>query len=151
MSEIEVLIGIATSVLQITDLGAKLSVKLFAFSRKIKNANKSIETISKDIAATGAVLQQLGNELTKNVSTRLCSNEAITTARGLVMDCQQIFKDIEKATESKDHKKKASWLQRTKFPYLEMHIESLRCNLERLKISLMLMLNTLIFVEQMKK
>ena len=59
------LLGIAASVLQVADLGAKLSVKLFAFSHKIKNANKSIETTSKDIAATGAVFQQLGNELTK--------------------------------------------------------------------------------------
>jgi len=37
-------------------LGGKLSVKLFIFARKIKNADKSISSISQDIAATGAVL-----------------------------------------------------------------------------------------------
>lgn len=65
MSGIEIL-GVAASVLQIADLGGKLSVRLFTFSRKIKNAYKSIDTVSRDIAATGAVLQQLGSELQKD-------------------------------------------------------------------------------------
>jgi hypothetical protein len=61
MFRIEVL-SIAAGVIQLADLGAKLSVKLFAFPRKTKIANRSIEAISKDVAATGAVLQQLGTE-----------------------------------------------------------------------------------------
>jgi hypothetical protein len=58
MSGLEIL-GIAASVLQIAELGGRLSVKLFTFGRKIKNADKHIDGISQDIAATGAVLQQL--------------------------------------------------------------------------------------------
>jgi hypothetical protein len=49
------ILGIAASVIQIADLGGKLSVKLFTFSRKIKNAHKSIDSISQDISATGAI------------------------------------------------------------------------------------------------
>jgi hypothetical protein len=52
-------------------------MKLFAFSRKIRNANRSIEAISKDIATTGAVLQRLGVELNKDENARLCSSEPI--------------------------------------------------------------------------
>jgi hypothetical protein len=52
MSGIEIL-SIVASVILMADWGAKLSVKLFAFSRKIKNANRSIESISKDMATTG--------------------------------------------------------------------------------------------------
>jgi hypothetical protein len=55
MSGLEIL-SIAAGVIQIAGLGAKTSVRLFTFSRKIKTANRSIEAISKDIAATGAVL-----------------------------------------------------------------------------------------------
>jgi chromosome segregation ATPase len=143
MSGIAIL-SIAASVIQIVEWGWKLSVKLFAFSRKIKNANRSIEAISKDIAATGAVLHQLGTELHKDENARLCSNEAISTAREMVADCQQLLQDLENAIEVKDPRRKASWLQRANCPDLELHIESLRSNLERLKSSLMLMPNTLI-------
>lgn len=100
---------------RLADWGAKLSVKLFAFSRKIKNANRSIESISKDIAATGAVLHQLGTELNKDRNTLLCSDEAIATARELVIDCQKRFQDLEKTIELRDPRQKATLLQRAKF------------------------------------
>jgi hypothetical protein len=83
MSGLEIL-GIAASVLQIAELGGRLSVKHFTFSRKIKNADKNIDSQSQDIAATGAVLLQLGNTLKKDDQTSLCSDEAVTTARNLV-------------------------------------------------------------------
>ena len=44
MSGIEIL-GIATSVINGADLGGKLSVKLFIFARKTKNADKSVNSI----------------------------------------------------------------------------------------------------------
>jgi hypothetical protein len=60
MSGIEIL-RIAAGVIAVADLGGKVSVKLFTFARKIKNADKSIQRhISRDIAATGALLHQLG-------------------------------------------------------------------------------------------
>lgn len=65
MSGIEIL-GIEASVLQIADLACRLSVKLFFFSDKIKDAEKSITSNSQNIAATGATPQQLGNELKKD-------------------------------------------------------------------------------------
>jgi hypothetical protein len=45
MSGLEIL-GIAASVLQIAEMGGRLSVKLFTFSRKIKNADKNIDSNS---------------------------------------------------------------------------------------------------------
>ena len=157
MSGIEIL-GIAASVLQIAELGGKLSVKLFTFSRKIKNANKDIDSVSQDIAATGAVLQQLGNELTKDEKTQLCSNEAVATAQQLVEDCRKIFHELNGALDGgKGQSRNAShqlimgWKERLKYPFLEAQIELLRSNLERLKSSLVVMLNVLIYAEQLKK
>lgn len=65
MSGIEI-VGLAASLIQIADIGGKLSVKLFTFTGKVKNANKSIDALSQDIAATGAVLKQLGETLSKD-------------------------------------------------------------------------------------
>jgi hypothetical protein len=155
MSGIEIL-GIAASVVQIADLGGKLSVKLFTFSRKIKNADKSIDRVSQDIAATGAILQQLGSELQKDEQLRLCSQEAVSTARNLVDECNKIFVDLNSALDGGKSQTQGSrlvlgWKDRLKFPFLEPQIELLRSNLERLKSSLVVMLNVMIFAEQLRK
>lgn len=152
MSGIEIL-GVAASVLQIAELGGKLSVKLFTFSRKIKNADKCISSISKDIAATGAVLQQLANELRKDERLRLCSDQAVATTRILVDDCKKIFSELNEALDSRPSGNNciSGWMEKLKFPFLEPHVELLRSNLERLKSSLVVMLNVLIFAEQLRK
>ena len=155
MSGIEIL-GIAASVLQIAELGASLSVKLFTFSRKIKNADKSINSISRDIAATGAILRQLGNELDKDQNLRLCSQEAVSTANALVEECNIIFEELNVAldggkSQTTGHKLILGWKDRIRFPFLEPQVELLRSNLERLKSSLVVMLNVLIFAEQLRK
>src|SRR4051794_30020724 len=100
MSGVEIL-AIAASVLQIADLGGKVSVKLFAFSRKIKDANKNIDILSKDIASTGAVLQQLGLELKKDKTgaAQLCSQKLVTTAQGVVNECRTLFASLNKAID----------------------------------------------------
>ncbi|KAK5102697.1 mitogen-activated protein kinase kinase kinase [Lithohypha guttulata] len=151
MSGIEIL-GIAAAVLQIAELGGKLSVKLFTFSRKVENAHSSISSISKDIAATGAILQQLSSVLKKDEDLRLCSQEAIETARSLVSDCRKIFTDLDEAlgTGSLSNKYIASLRDRLRYPFLEPHIDLLQANLERLKSSLVVILNVLIFAEQLR-
>lgn len=152
MSGIEIL-GIAASVLQIAEQGAQLSVKLFVFSRKIKNVDKSIVSISRDIAATGAVLQQLGHELGRDEHLRLCSDEAVATAQDLVSDCKKIFWELTDTLDGgcSGNTVVLGWKQRLKYPFLEPQIELLRSNLERLKSSLAVMLNVLVFAGQLKK
>ncbi|KAK7895051.1 hypothetical protein LTR67_005790 [Exophiala xenobiotica] len=152
MSGIEIL-GIAASVIQIAELGCRLSVKLCVFSRKIKSADKTIDSISQEISATGAVLQQLGNELSKDENAELCSNEALATTRKLVDNCMSVFTELESSLDgcsSSSNSVVAAWKQRLKFPFLEAQIEVLRSNLERLKSSLLVMLNVLIFAAQVR-
>jgi Fungal N-terminal domain of STAND proteins len=151
MSGIEI-IGIAASVLQLADLGGKLSVKLFTFSRKIKNADKSIASISAEIAQTGSILKQLGNELQKDDQLRLCSAEAVNTAKSLVDECYKVFHELNDALDSKSPSNKlvAAWKQKVKFAFIEPQVDLLTSNLERLKSSLLVMLNVLIFAEQLR-
>ncbi len=154
MSGLEIL-GLAASVIQIADLGAKLSVKLFTFSRKVKNADKSIDSISQDIAATGAVLTQLGHELNKAENLKLSSPAAITTTRSLVDSCNKLFTELNEAIDGggdgSGHKFIVELKRRLRFPFLEPQIELLRCNLERLKSSLLVILNVLILAEQLRR
>ncbi|KAK5527287.1 hypothetical protein LTR07_001059 [Exophiala xenobiotica] len=147
MSGIEIL-GIAASLIQIAELGCRLSVKLCVFSRKIKSADKTIDSISQEISATGAVLQQLGSELSKDENAELCSNEALATTRKLVDNCMSVFTELESSLDGcspGSNSLVSAWKQRVKFPFLEAQIEVLRSNLERLKSSLLVMLTVLVF------
>jgi hypothetical protein len=98
MSGVEI-IGLAANVLQIADYGWKTSYKLYAFSKKVHEAGKTIELISQDISATGAVSKQLGDEIgrdeTAKPGSRLCSQGLIDAASKLIEECKDLFKEID--------------------------------------------------------
>jgi hypothetical protein len=152
MSGLESL-AIAASVLQIADLAANLSLKLFEFSRKTSNADKSVEFVSKDIKSTGIVLHQLAIELSKDEARAICSRMAIDKTEELINSCREVFHELEQILDAEASSDKTVWSlkRRLKFSFLEPHIELLRSNLDRLRSSLTLMVSTLTFASQMKK
>ena len=150
------LVGLAASVLQMADLGWRVSYKLYAFSKKVHEAGKSIELISQDISATGAVLKQLGSEVEKDeraeAKSRLCSQGLIDAASKLVEECRSLFKDLEYSIDGKESNKVIlGFRHKLKWSYLEPRVELMRTNLERLKSSLAIMLNVLIYAEQVRR
>lgn len=111
MSGVEILAN-AAIVVQIADLGARLSVKLFVFSWRIKSADKTIDRISQDIAATGAVLQQPSKEL--------YTKEVLATAESLFDSCMKVFAELDASLDGRvsNHSVVMGWKQRLKFPFL---------------------------------
>lgn len=157
MSGIE-LVGLAASVLQIADLGWKVSYKLYAFSTRVHDTGKSIELISQDISATGAILKQLGDAVEEDEeakpASRLCSQGLIDAAGKLVEECKDLFKEIDLGISGSGkggNKVVLGFRQKLKWSYLEPRVELLRMNLERLKSSLAIMLNVLIYAEQLRR
>ena len=169
MSGIEIL-GIAASVIQIADAGARLSSKLFVFTRKIKDADRSIQDISQEIAATGAALRELGEALEQDKYASLGSRHSIDQTSQIVADCWKVFTDInetiggeklvkgpettnEKVSNTLARFKQPTFTfkQRFKFPFIEPQINMLRSKLESLKSSLVLMLQVLLLAEQVRK
>ncbi len=144
--------GVASSVLEISDLAAKVSVRLFALSRKIKDAIKPIEALSKDIASTGAVLNQLGHQLKKGDDVQVGSSTLVTSVDDLVEECSNVFDSIDKALDGNNSGSKAILgLQHyVHLASLEPQLVLLETNLERLRTPLALMLNVLIYAEQLK-
>lgn len=120
MSGLEI-VGIAASVLQLADLGGRLSVKLFTFSRKTKNAEESIPTISAEIAQTSSILQRVSNEPRKDDQLRLCSKVSVVTGKSLRTDCYKMFDDLNEFLDANALKNKvvAVWQQRFNFPFVE--------------------------------
>ena len=169
MSGVEI-IGIAASVVQIADAGARLSSKLFIFTRKVKDADKSIQDISREIAATGAALRELGEALEQDKYANLGSRHSFEQTTQIVADCWEAFTEInetiggemlvkgpdatnEKVSSAvaKFRKPGLSFKQRFQFPFKEPQILMLRSKLESLKSSLMLMLQVLLLAEQVRK
>ena len=116
---------LAASVAQIADLGARLSVKLFVFSRRIKSADKSIQDVSQDIAMSGAVLQQLGDELSKDENAELVTKEALATVKDLIAGCKSVFAELDSSLDGRvsDHSLVPGWKLRVKFPFLESQVD----------------------------
>jgi hypothetical protein len=160
MSGLEVL-GIVASVIQIADVGARLSVKLCTFSHKVKNADANIRSISSDVALTCSVLRELGDNLKKDEQGRLCNVNAVRTAEEVVRECGRVFGELDLALEGKGgngeegEKGGKSFLMRVgrgvKWTVLEPQVELLRGNLERLKSTLLLMLNVIIYAGQLRR
>lgn len=154
------LLGIIASVVQIADVGARLSVKLCTFSHKIKHADENIRNISNDVALTCSVLRELGDNLKKDEESKLCSNHAVQTAESAVNECRRVFTDLEAALDVKALERGGDLTTRgvfkrigrgIKFSMVESQIELLRTNLERLKSTLLLMLNVIIYAGQLRR
>jgi hypothetical protein len=109
------LVGLASSTLQIADLGWKLSYKLYVFSKNVHESGKTIELISQDISATGVILKQLGDEVGKDEkakpNARLCSQGLIDVASKLVPECKELFSEIDLSIAGKDGNKSHPWLR----------------------------------------
>ncbi|KAJ5905721.1 uncharacterized protein N7473_002637 [Penicillium subrubescens] len=153
MSGLEV-IGIAASIIQIADLGTKLSVKLFSFYRQIQNADKAIQHLSSDVALTCAILRELGDSLKQDEQSKLCSPEAHLTAKQMLKQCEEVLQQIQNMIDESRAPCKSRWQQATnklRNVLNEPDVNLVRGNLERLKSTMLLLLNVVMFAGQLRK
>ena len=147
-------VGAIASVLQIADVGLKLSARLYDFAGTVSSADKSIAAISRDVKLTSTVLQDLEETLEKDKASQVVNENAVQTASGIVKDCLEVFQQVDnmilkrtpllrqsngedKATRSKRMMERPWW------PYIQPKVLFLQSNLERLKSTLLLMLNVI--------
>ena len=90
-------IGLIASVLQVADIGARLSVKIYTFCRAAVKADDSIIFISKDISHTSAILRELGQCLEKDRAAQLCSENAFHTTSAIIEECRVVFEKLDQA------------------------------------------------------
>ena len=140
----EVLAFVA-SIVAVVDAGLKLSTALYTFADSVYHAKKVLRNIAHDIALTSAVLDELGKLLKKDSNARLCSNGAFTTAEKAIKECENVYAEIN-VVACKSMKSKT---ERLKWPFREARMESLRSNLERLKTTLLLLLNVLSYAREL--
>lgn len=155
MSGIEI-VGVVASIIQIAELGGRLSVKLCTFCHQFKNADKALRLLSKDVALTCSVLRQLGDSLGQDDLASLYSPDAFKTAQDVLKECEQVFHDLDSALEqhrsdAPSHTRLERMTRKIKFLMNEPHLETVAGNLERLKSTMLLMLNVVIYAGQIRR
>lgn len=147
-------VGIAASIIQIADLGTKLSVKLFTFYRQIQNVNQSIQSLSSDVALTCAILGELGERLKDDEQSKLCSPEAHLTAQQVLRQCEDALRQIQEMVNTSDCAGKSRWRQATtklKNVLNEPNVDLLKGDLERLKSTMLLLLNVIMYASHIRR
>lgn len=151
MSGLEI-VGVAASILQIAEIGTQLAVKLCGFYHKLKTADQHIQNLSNNVALTSTVLRLLGDNLRKDDQARLYSTEAFTTTQHALDECRNVFTQIGDSIDQnlpKTRMRRAA--QKLSFVTREQELELLATNLERLKSTLHLMLNVIMYAGQLRR
>ncbi|KAJ6086534.1 hypothetical protein N7467_005448 [Penicillium canescens] len=146
-------IGIAASIIQVADFGTKLSVKLFSFYRELNGANESIQNLSSDVAITSAILRELGENLKEDEQAKLYSKEAFNTLKQVLNQCEEVLKQIRAMTTYSDTSKMTRLQQiteRFRQVLLEPNLDPLKANLKRLKSTMLLLLNVIMYAGQIR-
>lgn len=101
MSSLEA-IGAAASIIQVANLGAKLSVELFSFYQRVKNAGESVQLLSNKITLVSAILRELGDNLKDEDASKLCSEEAYRTLDLVLTQSSDVLQQIQKVVDDND-------------------------------------------------
>lgn len=157
-------LGIIASVIQIANTGLRLSIKLYTFGEIVSTADKSVLSISKDVSLTSSVLKELGDLLENDSQSHIFSKNAVQTADTVVKECLEVFQEMETILVKKlpslsgqngirgagggKKSKATALLERMKWGYLQPKLQVLRSNLDRLKSTLLLMLNVITYARQ---
>ena len=152
-------LALIASILQVADIGLRLSLRLYTFGETVASADQSIRNISKDVSLTSAVLKELGNTF-ENDKARISSDNATNTAKDVVRECHTVFDEVETLllkkipylSSASDIRSKAKLvLERLKWPAIKGKIELLSYTLDKMKGTLTLMLNVIIYAQQISQ
>ena len=141
------------TIIQIADIGFRLSVKLFTFAETVASADQAIISTSKDISLTSSVLKEVGEILRKDQSLHKYSANAVSTATAIVTECSEVFQAMEKilvekvpsiSSNRRDQSSRTTMaLERFRWSYWQPKLQLLRSNLDRLRSTLLVMLNVI--------
>ena len=149
-------VGLVAAVLQVADIGVRLSHKLAAFKSDAINGEASIDFVYKDISYTSSILSELGQNLKRDYVARTCSETIHSTTCAVISDCRAIFDEMDNILADKlsklERARKAESLtrlsvERATWSFLQPKIEMLWGKLKKLKTTLLLMLNVIIYAK----
>ena len=139
--------SIIASVIGVAGAGFRLSLILNAVGVELATADVEIQSIARGISLFSLMLKQVG--MTLEESSSLASQSALDTTREITNQSQLVFDEIKNMVEmvqkrdEKGHIRSITVAQRVKWCFKKQRVQYLLGQLESLKLSLSIMLQTL--------
>lgn len=139
--------GLASSIINLADAAAKLSVKLFTTSRQIDDSAGLYESTGNEISVVNAVLSQLGALLSDKSRQHIFKQTALDSIADSTSQCNTIFTHLQTdltPAGTKDGSAAqvlAEWKDKLTSPSIQKATEVKRSTLRRLHMSLTFSLN----------
>jgi hypothetical protein len=141
-------LGAIASVIGIAGAGAKLSIACIEFASKIGSAGSEIVAVGTEISQFCVVLKQIEATLTKAKQTVRYSLTAVLAIESITQQCRPVFQEIENILDGlKKDNKEPNFLSRLAWVLKRSKVQLLRKTLESSKLTLLCMLMTLLFAE----
>ena len=151
-------LGLIGLVLQVSEIGVRLGLKLYDIGYTISTAEDTIAFMAKDVSHTSHILKDLSRILEIAFEFNSCSEVAHTTATSLIAECQEVFEEIDKVIVIKPTRFGLNGSnvnlavvkieRRLRWPFLQPKIKMLSQKLSKLTSRLHLMLNVMIYARQ---
>ncbi|EED20487.1 conserved hypothetical protein [Talaromyces stipitatus ATCC 10500] len=152
-------VGVVSSIVQIADLGARVALKLCTVYQKVQQTESDLQNLSKDVSLTCAILQQFGKDLERDDQVQLYSQNAFKAAQEILDECGRVFREIESVI---DKDSSTSAFTTAGSPFLKLsrkaaillkrpRLDILRTRLDRLKNTVLLMINVIVYASQQRK
>ncbi|MCJ1371443.1 hypothetical protein MMC20_002659 [Loxospora ochrophaea] len=149
------LLGIVSAAVSIAEAGFQLGSKLYSFAGKVRLCQRNVKAIARDIRATSSVLEEVGDTLKDAKHIKTWNANFLRGMKYTVGDCKEAFQLLEKSLQesmnlinlSEDHDAEEFKLRKRdqlKWPFVQPKMDLLRCDLDRVKLTLQLQLTALI-------
>lgn len=133
-------LALLASIVQLADIGAKLSINLFSIAESIRSASADARMIAVEVSLFSASLRSLG----KCLDNRLADNRALReTTTCLMTSCKSIVQEVSALAsgfDGKPSKSAARLLSGFRWTYKKSRISFLRSSLESLKTTMLLLI-----------
>lgn len=141
---------IAVSVAGLASLGLQLADTLNKYAGSAVDSKGRIKAISTDIGLAVQVIRALDTTIQDEANRAMMNADALDTARDAIAQCQNIFEKIQSTLPELSHagiKTKVVIM----WPFVEPKLQLLRGNLEKVKTTLQVLMNVIIFAAMSKR
>ncbi|MCJ1400375.1 hypothetical protein MMC11_003580 [Xylographa trunciseda] len=141
-------VGLVASVVGIAAFGAKLSLTLYEYGDTVVHARKQIDNIANEVTLCSSVLQHIGTVLETEEAT-YSPALALTTKR-IIQECKDLFHEIRSKVRHRK-RQRGKGIRRVQWLFDKPRATELKAELEGLKSTLMLMVQTVALARKASK
>ncbi|KAI4262668.1 MAG: hypothetical protein L6R42_002160 [Xanthoria sp. 1 TBL-2021] len=142
-------LSIAASVLTVAGAGIKLTTALYTLVDAMRNANVEIELMTSEITVFSCTLDEVHDHMT--TSRSLYSTNLMTNLKKLLETCTKVYAEIERILKLGKAGKSYRLTNHLMWALRREKLRPMRLNLESLKTTLMVMLQTMKIVKYKAK